>query len=167
MGTHYTGRKHEVTALNTYIKLIRAAESISARLNNKLIKEGLTESQFSVLESLLHLGPLCQKELGSKLLKSGGNITMVVDNLEKQGFVIRERDTNDRRYFKVNLTKQGKVLIEKLFPKHLGFIVEEIGILSEREQAELQRMCKSLGLKIPSKKTKAQPRHTGKKEIPK
>ncbi len=46
---------------------------------------GLTESQFGVLDSLFHLGPMKQKEIGKKILKSGGNITMVINNLEKRG----------------------------------------------------------------------------------
>ncbi len=145
MGTHYKGSRKETTALNTYIKLIRAAESLNSRIKLSLSNSGLTESQFNILEALMHLGPLCQKDLGSKLLKSGGNITMVVDNLEKRGLVKRERGAKDRRYFTVHLTKQGKHLIEKLFPSQTAAIVKEVGILSESEQIELQRLCKLLG----------------------
>ena len=47
---------------------------------------------------LLHLGPMHQRELGRKLLKSSGNITLVVDNLEKRGLVRREREREDRRF---------------------------------------------------------------------
>jgi len=99
MGTHYKGSKKEVSALNTYIKLIRAASSVSARIGSLLTRKKLTESQFNILDALLHLGPLSQKQLGDKLLKSGGNITMVVDNLEKQNLVKRVRGEKDRRYF--------------------------------------------------------------------
>ena len=69
MGTRYDGTDEEVNALNTFIKLVRAAESVSVRINSSLPKNGLTESQFGVLEALYHLGPLCQRDLGSKLLK--------------------------------------------------------------------------------------------------
>ena len=84
MGTRYKGSKKEVRALNTYIKLIRAANSLSSRINIHLSKTGLTESQYNVLDALYHLGPLTQKDIGRKLFKSGGNITMVIDNLEKR-----------------------------------------------------------------------------------
>jgi len=150
MGTHYKGSKKEVSALNTYIKLTRAANSVSARIGTLLTRKKLTESQFNILDALLHLGPLSQKQLGDKLLKSGGNITMVVDNLEKQGLVKRVRGENDRRYFAIHLTKQGKNLIERFFPEYLSAVVKEISLLNEDEQAELQRMCKLIGLKTGS-----------------
>lgn len=146
MGTNYKGSKAEINALNTYIKLIRAAQSITARLNSRITKEGLTESQFSILEALFHIGPLCQRDLAGKLLQSGGNITMVIDNLEKQGLVKRQRGEKDRRFFTVHLTQKGKSSIENLFPKHLTAITEEISILTEKEQHEFQRMCKLIGL---------------------
>lgn len=151
MGTHYKGTKKEILFLNSYIKLIRAAEAINYRMNTELSKSNLTESQFGVLEALLHLGPLCQKDLGNKLLKSGGNITMVIDNLEKRGLVKRERGEKDRRFFSIHLTKQGKNLIEKLFPQHLNFIINQMDVLSDDEHSELQRLCKKIGLKEEKK----------------
>src|SRR5213078_4026775 len=75
MGTHYKGSKREVQALDTFIKLIRGTESLSARLRSRLDETSLTDSQFSVLEALLHLGPLCLSSLAQKLLKTGGNLT--------------------------------------------------------------------------------------------
>ena len=147
MGTHFKGSTGEIKALNTYIKLTRAAESVNNRLKNILSKDGLTEGQFGILEALYHLGPLCQKDLAKKLLKSGGNITMVIDNLEKQNLVFRKRGEKDRRFFSVHLTDEGKDMIEKIFPKQLKAIVDEMSILTDAEQTEFQKMCKRLGLK--------------------
>ena len=144
MGTHYKGSKKEI---NSLIKLNRAVESVNSTLNSSLSREGLTESQFGVLEALFHLGPMSQKNLGSKILKSGGNITMVIDHLEKRGLVLRRRGIVDRRYYNIHLTEKGKKLVEAVFPKQLKIITEEIGILNENEQYELQRMCKLIGLK--------------------
>ena len=56
-------RKNKMRALNTYTKLMRAAESITARTHRHLSSKGLTISQFGVLEALYHLGPLSQKEI--------------------------------------------------------------------------------------------------------
>ena len=147
MGTHHKGTKKEVTALNTYIKLVRAVESLNQRLYPFLTKNALTESQFAALEALYHLGPLNQRELSSKLLRSPGNITMVIDNLEKRNFVKRERGELDRRHYILHLTSGGKEFIKKIFPEHLNSIVKEISVLSEDEQCQLQRMCKVIGLK--------------------
>ena len=91
MGTHYKGTAKEKLAPDTFIKLIRSVNSLSSGINLILSKNSLTESQFNVLDALYHLGHLTQKELGKKLLKSGGNITMVIDNLEKLGLVTKKR----------------------------------------------------------------------------
>lgn len=147
MGTHYQGNKNEVKTLNAFIKLMRATESLNNRLNKHLADADLTVSQFGVLEALLHLGPLNQKSLGQKLLKSGGNITMVIDNLEKCNFVERQPDPSDRRAVLVHLTKKGKSFIEEFFPKHLEQIKEEFSVLTEQEKEELARICKKLGKK--------------------
>jgi MarR family 2-MHQ and catechol resistance regulon transcriptional repressor len=147
MGTHHKGSRKEVTALNTYIKLVRAVESLNQRLYPFLTKYSLTESQFAVLEALYHLGPLNQRELSTKLLRSPGNITMVIDNLEKRNFVKRERGELDRRHYIIHLTTSGKEFIRKIFPEHLNSIVKEFSILNEEEQHQLQRMCKEIGLK--------------------
>src|SRR6056297_239457 len=107
MGTHFQGNKKEKRTLNAFIKLMRATESINNRLNRHLADADLTASQFGVMEALWHLGPLNQKSLGEKLLKSGGNITLVIDNLEKCNFVQRHQDPSDRRAMLIHLTEKG------------------------------------------------------------
>jgi MarR family 2-MHQ and catechol resistance regulon transcriptional repressor len=106
----------------------------------------LTTTQFSVLEALFHIGPLCQSELAGKLLKSGGNLTLVVDNLEKAGHVLRERDPSDRRFVVVKLTETGEAFITTLFPKVVANITREMGTLSATELQDLCRICKKVGL---------------------
>jgi MarR family 2-MHQ and catechol resistance regulon transcriptional repressor len=146
MGTHYKGSKREVQALDTFIKLMRGTNSLTARLRSHLEFSSLTESQFSVLEALLHLGPLCLSVLAQKLLQTGGNLTLVVKNLEKQGLVKRKQESSDRRYTSIHLTPSGEKLIRKVFAKHVEAITREMQILSPEEQAELGRLCKKLGL---------------------
>jgi MarR family 2-MHQ and catechol resistance regulon transcriptional repressor len=146
MPTHFKGTPKQTLALNTFIKLTRSTDSLLARLAQRGTHEGLTVSQFGVLETLYHLGPMCQSDLGSKLLKSGGNITMVVDNLEKRGLVERHRDDDDRRFVTVSLTDAGKALIVEVFPVHLEAIVDELSVLSPEEQDALGRLCRKVGL---------------------
>lgn len=146
MGTHYTGTGEETRALNAFIKLIRAAQSVSGRVEAHLSELGLTVSQFGVLEAIFHLGPLNQKSLAAKILKSTGNITMVIDNLEKRGLVKRTRDENDRRHYSVTITRKGAGLMSSFFPKHVERIVAELGVLSGAEQNALADLCKKVGL---------------------
>jgi MarR family 2-MHQ and catechol resistance regulon transcriptional repressor len=147
MPTHYKGSSEEVRALNSYIKLTRAADSVNARLNASVSMKELTISQFGVLESLFHLGPLCQNELGNKILKSNSNMTTVVDNLEKRGLVRRERDKNDRRMIIVYLTEAGSELISKVLPQHVSAIKEQFQVLSAEEHILLGNLLRKLGKK--------------------
>ena len=147
MGTRYRGTQEEVRALDTYIKLMRAAELVTTRIHRHLTTVNLTISQFGVLEALFHLGSLSQRDLAEKLLKSGGNMTMVIDNLEKRQLVKRERSVEDRRFVSVCLTDEGRQLISDIFPQHVEAVVEEMRVLTELEQEELGRLCLRLGKK--------------------
>ena len=133
-------------ALNTYTKLMRAAESVTNRVSRTMTAAELTVSQFGVLEALHHKGPLCQRDIAAKILKSTGNITLVIDNLEKLGLVRRERDNQDRRYLTVHLTDSGNALIAEIFIRVQAAIVSDMATLSADEQQTLGILCKKLGL---------------------
>jgi MarR family 2-MHQ and catechol resistance regulon transcriptional repressor len=150
MPTHYHGTPEEIRALDTWIKLTRASDSFGARLADHGTCSDVTVSQFGVLEALHHLGPLRQGEISTKLLRSGGNITLVVDNLETRGLVQRTREATDRRVVSVSLTEAGEALIAELFPQHVCAIVEEMSVLTADEQETLGRLCRKLGKKLPS-----------------
>ena len=145
MPTHFKGSKQEVRALNAFINLARASDSLMARMSLQFESEGLTTGQFGILEALLHLGPMCQKTIGEKLLRSGGNITLVVDNLEKHGWVRRERQKDDRRRILVHLTPDGRRVISEMVPRHVDAIVKEMRRLEPGEQESLRRICRKLG----------------------
>ncbi|MEM6429057.1 MAG: MarR family transcriptional regulator [Deinococcota bacterium] len=146
MPTHYQGSPVAKRALDVYIKLDRAAGAVSSRINAHLADYSLTVSQFGVLEALYHLGHLRQKDLAQKILKSTGNITLVIDNLVKRNLVTRKRDKRDRRAIYIHLTEAGKALIDNIFPKHVAIVEAEMNVLSPAEQDELARLCRKLGL---------------------
>jgi MarR family 2-MHQ and catechol resistance regulon transcriptional repressor len=145
MGTRYKGSKEEITALDIAIKLVRAAESLISKASLNLSRYNITLSQFGILDAIYHLGPLTQKSLGEKILKSGGNITHVVDNLERRALVKRHRGKNDRRNFEIHLTKKGEKLITKVLPEQVKMIKNELGVLSQEESETFQRLCKKIG----------------------
>lgn len=146
MGTHFKGTKREVSSLDTYIKLSRAAEAVTARINRHLSDYQLTVSQFGVLEVLYHLGPMQVGQVGEKILKSSGNMTLVVDNLEKRSLVIRRRRSDDRRCIDIHLTDLGRGLIERILPPHVAHVVASISPLTPEEQLQLSALCRKLGL---------------------
>ncbi len=142
--TYYRGNKKERAALSAFVKLMRTAETVSSNAHTSLRESGLSVSQFGVLEALYHLGPMCQKDLAKKILKTSGNLTTVIVNLENRGFVLRERAPEDRRYYKIALTDAGSNLMRKIFPAHAKRITDLMDILSMAEQKELGRLCKKL-----------------------
>jgi MarR family 2-MHQ and catechol resistance regulon transcriptional repressor len=145
MPTHFRGDECTTLALDTYIKFTRAANTMENHLVNRGSLGDLTVSQFGILETLFHLGPLSQGAISGKLLKSTGNITLVLDNLEKRGLVERKRETQDRRMVTVSLTAAGEALIAALFPRHAASIAAEFSALTPDEQIEFGRLCKKLG----------------------
>ena len=147
MGTKYQGTDEEVLALDTYIKVTRAAESIMSRTADVTTRANLTTSQFAILEALYHLGTLSQVALSQKLLKSTGNITTVIQNLEKRDLVCRQRSTDDQRYMKVSITGAGRELIASILPAHVQGIVAEMSVLTADEQRTLAALCRKLGLR--------------------
>lgn len=142
---HYKGSKKTAQALDAFVKLMRAANSVSAATNSELAAADLTVSQFAVLEVLYHAGPLCLTEIARKILTTAGNLTLVVNNLEKRGLVQRKQSANDRRYFSLHLTSKGTALIEEIFPKQAAEITRVLGALSPQEQAQFARLSKKLG----------------------
>lgn len=137
--------QEERQALSTFVKLIRAADAVSASVHSALAAENLTISQFAVLEALLHLGPMRQRDLAGKILRTAGNLTMVIDNLEKQGLVVRQQNQTDRRSYSIELTDSGRQRIEAIFPAHAERIRQRMAVLSAKEQRELARLCRTLG----------------------
>jgi MarR family 2-MHQ and catechol resistance regulon transcriptional repressor len=145
MPTHYKGRENIERALSAYINLIRATDSVSSKSTEQLESSGMTVGQFAVMEALHHLGPMCQHTLAKKLLRSGGNITLVIDNLEKRGWARRVRQEKDRRMVMIHLTPKGARLIAKVFPEHAAFVAKIMGELTAAEQEELRRIAGKLG----------------------
>jgi MarR family 2-MHQ and catechol resistance regulon transcriptional repressor len=135
-------------ALSLWVKLARAS-SIFNRLSARDIERyGLTQPQFSVLEALGHLGSLTIGEIGKKMLVTGGCMTVIVDNLERDGIVERIRSTEDRRVIKVGLKAKGKELFETIFRQHAARITQLAAVLTEAEQVHLSELLKKLGLAL-------------------
>jgi MarR family transcriptional regulator, 2-MHQ and catechol-resistance regulon repressor len=143
--SRYSGDRVERLALSTYLKLTRASESLWNRLALGLQRHDLTLSQFGVLEALYHLGSMHQRDLGERILRSSGNMTLVIDNLEKRGLVRRERSVEDRRFIQVHLTEEGARLIRRVFPAHADAITRQLAVLTPEEQRALGNLCRKLG----------------------
>lgn len=145
MAKHFKGTPEQERALSAYVRLMRASESVHHEAMRPLLRHDLTPSQFAVLEALYHVGPMCLSDLAHKILKSSGNLTMVVRNLEKSGLVAREQNPKDRRSFDIVITPKGRKVIARAFPLHMEKIVELLGRLTREEQETMARLCLKLG----------------------
>ncbi len=120
---------------------MRAANAARTYAAQSLSGTGLTLTQFAVLEALYHLGPMSLSDIAEKILTTGGNLTMVVGNLEKRDLARRQQSPEDRRVLIVVLTPKGNALIRKLFPEHAAKITAFMAALSSTEQEELGDFC--------------------------
>lgn len=134
------------TALDAFVKLTRANNTLDRRLMmHHPLPAGMTVSQFGVLEALLHKGQLTHHEVAERILKTPGNITSVVDHLEKRGLVARKRCENDRRRVFLELTPKGVTIAREAFERMREAIRQEMSVLDPTELVELGRLCKKLG----------------------
>lgn len=130
--------------LKTLIALSRTTNNVHKR-EYKTIKEGgLTVSQFSVLEVLYHKGDLKVAEIIDKTLSTGGNMTVVIENLVKDGLVTRYKDPEDKRINFISITEKGKDIIDEIFPKHIENINEIFNSLTIEEKQSLIGLLKKL-----------------------
>lgn len=130
--------------LKTLIALTRTTNNVHKR-EYKTIKEGgLTVSQFSVLEVLYHKGDLKVAEIIDKTLSTGGNMTVVIENLVKDGLVTRYKDPEDKRINFISITEKGKDIIDEIFPKHIENINEIFSSLTIEEKQSLIGLLKKL-----------------------
>lgn len=138
----------EERALNLWIVLARCYGTFAREVAAKVSDYGLTTPQFGILEALRHLGPMPLGELAEKLLVTGGNVTYVMDRLEDRGLVYRERSGVDRRVVNAKLTRDGRELVDDVFPGHARFVEELASHLEPDEQEELRRLLKKLGMGV-------------------
>lgn len=144
MARHYREMGADARALAVYIKLLRASEGAVREAGRPLALYGLTPSQFGVLETLEDAGPQCLSDLARRILKTSGNLTVVVENLLKRGLVRRRLGGRDQRFITVALTRKGRALARSIFPGHAAAIVALMSRLTAREQETLGELCRKL-----------------------
>lgn len=132
-------------SLDLYIALSRASEWVNAHGDRDIRNYGLNRTEFGVLELLYHKGAQPIQQIGGKVLMSSGNITYVVDKLEKKEFVKRKTSSEDRRLVFAEITEKGKQFIEEVFPKHTEVIEKAVAGLTAEEKKLASQLLKKLG----------------------
>src|SRR5216684_9087255 len=136
----------DTSGVHVWLVFMKAFHALAAHAEEslKLSRAGLGDSDFRVLEVLLHKGPLPVNTIGPKVWLTPGSISIAVDRLESKALVKR-RNTDDRRVRLVELTAKGRALITKTFREHAAAMEEAAGVLSKEERLMLLRLLKRLG----------------------
>src|SRR3984893_4763416 len=136
----------DTSGVHVWLVLVKAFHALRAQAEQglNLSRAGLGDSDFRVLEVLLHKGPLPVNTIGPKVWLTPGSISVAVDRLEKRALVKR-KNTDDRRVRLVELTPKGRALISRIFRKHVTAMEEAASVLSKEERLILLRLLKKLG----------------------
>jgi MarR family transcriptional regulator, 2-MHQ and catechol-resistance regulon repressor len=131
----------------THVFLIiwKAYRALLARADASKKRVNLCDSDFRVLEALLHKGPLPVNVIGHKVDLTTGSITSAIDRLEEKWLVARKNHPDDRRIRVVELTAKGRRLIEKAYAQHKVDMEEACRGLSREERGVLVNLLKRLG----------------------
>ena len=130
-------KEEENLSLHAMIVLRKAIKTIDSHVMTDIREKGLTSAQFSVLEILYSKGRLKICQLIEKVLSSSGNMTVVIRNMEKKGWIEKKTDENDKRAFFIELTEKGKRIIEELLPRHIKSVERIFNILTEEDKRNL------------------------------
>ena len=133
------------SGVHVWLVLFKAHQAIG-QVAGKMFKHScLGESEFRVLEVLLHKGPLPVNVIGPKVFLTPGSISVAVDRLHGRGLVTRAENPADRRVRLVDLTPSGRCLISRVFRQHAADMEEIMQVLRPEERARLVALLKKVG----------------------
>ena len=133
------------TAAHIRLILWKAAKAIEKADRASIADTGLKLGDFTIMEVLLHRGPLPINTIGEKVLLTSGSMTAAINRLGKKGLVTRIQDPSDGRCFHVHLTTVGRHIIKRAYEKHENNLEKIAAVLSSQERGDLVRLLKKIG----------------------
>ena len=140
-----TTPRQDSTGVHVWLVLMKAFQSLIPHAEESIKRTELGDSDFRVLEALLHKGPLQVNTVGPKVWLTPGSISVAVDRLVRKGLVSRKDYAGDRRVRQVELTAKGRALIARGFQEHAAAMETAVRVLSKNERLTLLRLLKKLG----------------------
>ena len=146
MDREFIARREDHSALRIWLRLLTCTQLIERRVRSGLRGDfATTLPRFDLMAQLeRHPEGLKMNELSRLLMVTGGNVTGVVDQLEKEGMVERLDEPADRRAFRIRLTPAGSKSFAEMARAHEQWVVELLGGLSRREHEELLKLLAKL-----------------------
>ena len=137
--------KQDHAGVHVWLILMKAFQALMQHAQESIARTRLGDSDFRVLEALLHKGPLPVNTIGPKVWLTPGSISIAVDRLVRKGLVVRKEQADDRRVRRVELTRKGRALIAATFCEHAAAMENVVDVLSTKERTILLRLLKKLG----------------------
>jgi len=138
-------KTQDASGVHVWLVLMKTFQALMPHAAESIGRTKLGDSDFRVLEALLHKGPLPVNTVGAKVWLTPGSISVAVDRLVKKGLVSRKDHPRDRRVRQVELTAKGRALITHGFREHAAAMEMAVSVLSENERLTLLRLLKKLG----------------------
>ncbi len=147
--------RENTKAVHIWLVLWKAYRAMEEAVKQQVSGLCLGDSDFRVLEVLLHKGPLPVNTIGPKVELTPGSISVAVDRLEERGLVRRKLDPQDRRIRTVYLTAEGESVIQKVFAHHEREMERLLRPLTRQDRSTLVSLLKKLGKSVQEQQTKA------------
>src|SRR5882762_4403156 len=143
--TFMENRKRPPKAIHAWLIMLKARNSIARYALPPITEEGLGDSDFRVLDVLLHKGPMPVNAIGPKVDLNPGSVSVAVDRLYKKGLVSRVESESDRRVRTVSLTEKGRRVFVPVFRQHAALIKRAFQDVSPEEQRQMEDVLKRIG----------------------
>src|SRR5688572_25933670 len=135
-------RSDDPRVLRIWLRLLTCTQLVEREVRSRLRERfNTTLPRFDLMAQLeRHPEGLKMNELSRLLMVTGGNVTAIVDQLEKEGLVERLDEPADRRAFRIRLTRTGERTFSEMASAHEEWVVDMLSGLSRREQDDLLRL---------------------------
>jgi AraC-like DNA-binding protein/DNA-binding MarR family transcriptional regulator len=135
-----------IAAPKLALVLGRAYRSLAEFLEAGLAREGIQTTDFAILESLLHKGPLAIAAIEQKVRLATATLKTAVERLRRRGMVSPQRDGGTSHGDRWELTDDGRKTITRIYGRHLEDIETVVGVLTPGERQPLWQALRKIGL---------------------
>lgn len=142
-------------ALRLWLRLLTCTNLIEGDVRRRLTQRfSFTLPRFDLMAQLDRCPEgLTMSALSKRMMVTGGNVTGITDQVEREGYVVREVDPSDRRVFRVRLTDAGRAAFAEMAAEHETWITDLMSGLSEAEIKQLLGLLGRLKDHINARKT--------------
>ncbi|MEC5425528.1 MarR family transcriptional regulator [Virgibacillus sp. C22-A2] len=134
-------------SLKAFVVLMKSTKSVQEKVKEDISAHGMRISDFTVLEALYHKGRQTIRQISEAVLINTGSITYVIDKLETKGLLERMNCKEDRRVVYIQITEEGKQLMDEIFPEHQQVIENIFSSITDDEKEMLVNVLKKVGQK--------------------